>query len=105
MADDLEVLGVREGDELIGLIEIPGLLRPAERIRLHAILRGHMTELRRQQRPVRRAIRNPVGETDAGRPRRSLAKRLGGTSDGSQGENEGDPVANHPTSKANPRSK
>ena len=65
MADDLEVLGIREGDEVVGLSEIPGLLRPAERVGLHAVLRRHMAELSRQQRPVRRAIGNPVGETDA----------------------------------------
>jgi len=86
--DDLEVLRVREGHEVVSLIEIPGLLRPAERIRLHAVLGRHMTELRRQQRPVRRAIRNPVSQADARVPRRRLSQSLGNARNDRQEESE-----------------
>ena len=88
MADHFEILGVRKGDELIRLLEIPGLVRRTERRWLHAILGRHMAELSRQQRPVRRAVGNPVGQTYAGSPRRSLPERLGRPGDGGQQESE-----------------
>jgi len=67
MADDLEVLAVREGHELIGQVEIPAGFRRTDRGGLHAVLRGDMAELGSQQRPIlgRSGIRSDRPTPDA----------------------------------------
>ena len=69
MPHDLQVLRIGEGHETVGLVEVPDLVRRPKRGRLHAILGRHMAELGRQQRPVFRAIGDPVSQADARRPR------------------------------------